>query len=126
MLSGVCFGCRDLTTAGKFYDAVLATLGMQRLFENALEIGYGQPNQTLSFWVLLPYNKQAATHGNGTQVMFQATSTAAVDAFYKTALNLGGSDEGQPGPRDYKPGYYGAYVRDLDGNKCHVFYLPSA
>jgi len=121
MLSGVCFGSNDLIKSGQFYDAVLRTIGLQRLFENKLEIGYGQANQTPSFWILKPYNQQATSFGNGTQVMFVANSTTAVNNFFATAIQHGGQDEGQPGPRNYRPGYYGAYVRDLDGNKCHVF-----
>ena len=48
-------------------------------------------------------------------------SRAAVDAFHATALKLGSRDEGAPGPRPrYGPSYYGAYVRDLDGNKLQA------
>ena len=62
--------------------------------------------------------------GNGVTVAFDAPSRAAVDAFHAAALAAGGSDEGPPGIREhYHPNYYGAYVRDPDGNKlcvvCH-------
>ena len=65
-----------------------------------------------------------ATNGNGTHIAFIAKTRAAVDAFYAAALENGGSDEGPPGLRPhYHPAYYGAYVRDPDGNKiqavCH-------
>ena len=65
-----------------------------------------------------------ASYGNGTQLIFQASTPAQVDEFYQGALELGGQDEGPPGPRNYRPGYYGAYCRDQDGNKLHVFHLP--
>ena len=66
-----------------------------------------------------------ATAGNGSTVAFDAPSRAAVDAFHAAALEGGGTDEGAPGLRLlYHPNYYGAYVRDLDGNKlcavCHA------
>jgi predicted lactoylglutathione lyase len=59
-------------------------------------------------------------------VAFGAQSREAVDAFHAAALAAGGSDEGAPGLRaHYHPNYYGAYVRDLDGNKlCAVCHKP--
>lgn len=120
MLSGVCVGTNDLKAAGAFYDDVLATIGMTRLAEDEVEIGYGPPGGAASFWVLTPFNKDPATVGNGVQVMFTATSREGVHAFHKIALAEGGADEGAPGPRSYSPGYYGAYCRDRDGNKLHV------
>jgi catechol 2,3-dioxygenase-like lactoylglutathione lyase family enzyme len=123
MLNGVCVGTNDLKAAGAFYDDVLATIGMARLAEDEVEIGYGPPGGVASFWVLTPFNKGPATVGNGVQVMFAAPSQDGVHAFYKAALAAGGADEGRPGPRSYSAGYYGAYCRDLDGNKLHVSYV---
>lgn len=124
MFAGVCIGANDLEDSGLFYDRVLATIGMQRAFENASEIGYAGDTEHIDFWVLLPFDKQSATHGNGTQIMFKAKNHDQVKAFYEQAILHGGSDAGPPGPRDYHPGYYGAYCRDLVGNKLHVFYRP--
>ena len=121
MLDAVCLGTNDLAKAGKFYDQVFACLGIIRRFENEVEIGYGKPQGPINFWVLTPYNKQQATHGNGSQVMFKATSAEQVQKFYQAGLQAGGSDEGAPGPRDYREGYYGAYLRDLDFNKLHIW-----
>ncbi len=126
MLSGVCIGTNDLVLAGEFYDAVLATLGMKCLYSDAQERGYGGSDNKIQLFVNLPFNKQRATFGNGTQVMFYAASPAVVRAFHSTALSQGGTDEGPPGPRDFNPDYYGAYVRDLDGNKLNVSVDPEA
>ncbi len=60
------------------------------------------------------------TFGNGTQIMFQTETKQKVHAFYDAVIKMGGLDEGAPGPRDYASNYYGAYVRDLDGNKLHI------
>ena len=50
-------------------------------------------------------------------------SPEAVDAAYNAGIAKGGTDEGEPGLRDnYGKGYYGAYLRDLDGNKVHLVY----
>ena len=121
MLASVCFGTNDLSRAGAFYDEVLETIGLIRLESNEREIGYGPHGGSPVFWILLPFNGQPATRGNGTQVIFEASAADAVDRFHRAALQSGGDDEGAPGPRDYAPGYYGAYCRDLDGNKLHIF-----
>ena len=76
------------------------------------------------FWILPPHNKQPASVGNGSHTAFPAPDRAAVRAFHAAALANGGSDEGAPGLRPhYHANYYGAYVRDPDGNKiqavCH-------
>ena len=120
LLSGVCVGTKDLETAGLFYDAVLRVIGMERLSIQGDEIGYGPEGGAPNFWVLLPFDGKPASHGNGVQVMFEADKRELVDLFHKTALLNGGVEEGAPGPRDYAPGYYGAYVRDPDFNKLHI------
>lgn len=121
MLAAVCIGSNDLKAAELFYDELLATIDMVRQVADESELGYGTPGNDSNFWVLRPYNRQAATTGNGVQVTFSTRDSAKVDAFHAAALRLGGSDEGAPGPRDYAPGYYGAYCRDPEGNKLHVF-----
>lgn len=120
MLTGACVGTNNLEASGRFYDAVFSTIGMVRLVTIPNEIGYGPEGGTPVFWVLTPFDGNAATFGNGTQIMFGAATKAAVQAFYAEALRCGGQDAGSPGPRDYAPDYYGAYCRDLDGNKLHV------
>ncbi|MEM7732984.1 MAG: VOC family protein [Pseudomonadota bacterium] len=124
MLIAVSVGTDDLDSSKAFYDALLATLGMVRSAQNATEAGYSTPGTPPIFYINLPYNKAPATSGNGTQVSFAAPDRAAVDRFHAKALDLGGTDEGAPGERDYKPGYYGAYCRDTYGNKLHVAHVP--
>ena len=120
MLLGVCVGTNDMAAAGDFYDAVLATIGMSCVAADGQERAYGGPDGKASFFVLQPFNGQRATFGNGTQVMFTAPDAEAVRAFHAAVLRCGGADEGLPGPRNYSPTYYGAYGRDLDGNKLNV------
>ena len=64
---------------------------------------------------------------NGITVGLEAENRSAVDAAYAAAIKAGGKDEGAPGIRKhYHPNYYGAYVRDLDGNKvCIVCHKPA-
>jgi catechol 2,3-dioxygenase-like lactoylglutathione lyase family enzyme len=87
-------------------------------------VAYGPANQPPQFFVCTPYDERPASVGNGTHIALLAPSRAAVDAFHRTAIEAGGTDEGAPGPRpQYHEHYYGAYIRDLDGNKlqacCH-------
>ncbi|MEJ6398773.1 VOC family protein [Yoonia sp. 208BN28-4] len=120
MLTGICLGTNDLAKAGQFYDVVLGTIGMRCKYEEPHERGYAGNDGVVSVWIVSPFNEKPATYGNGTQVIFEAADKAAVDAFYAAALANGGTDEGPPGPRSYHPDYYGAYMRDHDGNKLHV------
>jgi len=120
MLVGVTLGSNQLAAASAFYKRVLAEIGMEQTMEIEGEVGYGV-NGVSSFWILTPFNQKEATWGNGTQVTFRAANNAQVDAFYNTVIAAGGSDEGAPGYR-YREHYYGAYCRDLDGNKLHVMH----
>ena len=44
-----------------------------------------------------------------------------VEAFHKAALAAGGKDNGKPGYRaEYWPGYYAAFVHDLDGHNVEA------
>lgn len=73
------------------------------------------------FYVYEPFNKEAATWGNGSMVSFLAPDITSVNASYSAALKMGGIDEGAPNNREhYGSGYYGAYIRDPDGNKIHI------
>lgn len=126
LFSHVTVGTNNLESAITFYDAILAPLGSTRTFTEKVVARYGleQNGQTV-FWVVLPFDRQTATVGNGTHIAFNAKTRAAVDAFHAAALASGGADEGLPGLRPhYHADYYGAYVRDLDGNKlqavCHL------
>ena len=71
--------------------------------------------------VIKPFDGKPATVGNGVMVALQAASKEQVGAVHKKALELGGKDEGAPGPRG--AGFYAAYFRDLDGNKLNAFFL---
>lgn len=127
MFSHVTVGTSNMNRAMRFYDAVLAPLGLARKRTFKIAVSYapeGFAGVNEPFWILRPYDNKDATAGNGVTVAFDAPTRAAVDAFHAAALAAGGSDEGPPGIRaHYHPNYYGAYARDLDGNKvcavCH-------
>jgi predicted lactoylglutathione lyase len=73
------------------------------------------------FFVTKPYNKKAASAGNGTMISLVAKSKKAVDAFHAAGLANGGTDEGKPGPRPADGTNYVAYLRDPDGNKICAY-----
>ena len=121
--TGLCFGTNDLEKSGIFYDAIFKTINVVRHQTTDNEIGYGFSGQKECFWIIKPFNKENATNGNGSQMIITANSKEQVDLFYSTAIEFGGFDEGKPGLRDHTPNYYGAYIRDLDGNKIHIYII---
>jgi len=124
MFSHVTVGTNDFARSIAFYDKVMAALGHKQLFCVEGAVAYGQDMVGPKTWVLFPFDKGKAAPGNGTHIAYLANDRAAVDAFHAAALEMGGTSEGEPGLRPhYHPNYYGAYVRDPDGNKlqavCH-------
>ena len=123
MFSHITLGTNDFQRARPFWLAVMEVLGHPILFEREGGIAFGMPTGPKTF-VGSPVDGQAAQAGNGVHVAYLVAERATVDAFHAAALAHGGSDEGAPGLRPhYHPNYYGAYVRDPDGNKlqavCH-------
>jgi catechol 2,3-dioxygenase-like lactoylglutathione lyase family enzyme len=118
----VTLGTNDLPRALKFYEELLSLLNAKVMYESdrskAWSTGPGQGGLS----ICKPFDGKPATAGNGTMIALAVDSPANVDAIYKKAMELGGTDEGAPGER--MPGYYGAYFRDLDGNKLNAFCMP--
>ena len=126
MFSHVTVGSNDIARARRFYDGIAGALGLMRHADHADAAGYGPPGGRAQLWIVRPLDKNPATVGNGVTIGLEATNRTAVDAAHAAALSAGGADEGRPGLRThYHPNYYGAYVRDPDGNKvCIVCHKP--
>jgi catechol 2,3-dioxygenase-like lactoylglutathione lyase family enzyme len=121
MVSYMTVGSNDLEKAKAFYDELLGSIGMKPIFEHPsggrLYSGKGMG----MFGVLGPYDKKPATVGNGTMGGFRFDTAEEMAAFHAKALSLGGTNEGDPGPRT--PNAHFAYFRDPDGNKlCGYFF----
>jgi len=122
MLDHVGFTVGDYDRAKRFYQAALAPLGVALLFEvTAAETGaeshagFGTPGRPV-FWIGTGPQPTRSLH-----VAFAAPDRAAVDAFHQAALAAGATDNGAPGLRPhYSPDYYGAFVRDADGNNIEA------
>jgi catechol 2,3-dioxygenase-like lactoylglutathione lyase family enzyme len=120
MLHHVSVGVRDVARAALFYDRVLGTLGYKRVLE-VMPYGIGYGDAAPALWVQLPHDKNPSSVGNGAHIGLIGRTKAAIEAFHREALAAGGTDDGGPGPRpDYGPHYFGAFVRDLDGNKIEA------
>jgi catechol 2,3-dioxygenase-like lactoylglutathione lyase family enzyme len=120
MIDHLGINCRDLAAAAAFYDRVLHTLGHRRLMDHGVAIGYG--TDTPDFWLA---DGSAAGPNREVHVAFTAPDPETVNAFHAAALEAGAEE--LHAPRlwpEYHPGYYGAFVRDPDGNNveavCHT------
>ena len=119
MIGYATIGTNDLDKARSFYDPVMAALGGKRTMAFERMQFYGGPNPSM-LAICAPYDGQAATVGNGSMFGIPASSREMVDAAHAAALANGGKCEGPPGQR--MEGFYGAYFRDVDGNKLCAFY----
>jgi catechol 2,3-dioxygenase-like lactoylglutathione lyase family enzyme len=119
MIGYVTVGTNNLQRAGAFYDALLAEMGAERGMVAEKYIGWASSAAGPMFMAITPYDGKPATVGNGMMISLKADSRDQVDRVYKKALSLGAKDEGAAGPRGEH--FYGAYFRDLDGNKLCIF-----
>lgn len=108
-------GTNDLERAGRFYDDLLAGMSATRVMQLERLIGWSTAPGAPMFAVIKPFDGQPATAGNGAMIAIHVGDPTSIDALHAQALALGGTDEGAPGPRGGT--FYGAYFRDLDGNK---------
>jgi catechol 2,3-dioxygenase-like lactoylglutathione lyase family enzyme len=119
MIHHISLGTKDVQRARAFYGPVLGVLGLRLLNEDSKSLDYGVA--TIMFSLETPVDGKPAGPGNGVHVAFVAQGPDMVDEFYRTAMASGGSDAGAPGIRpEYNPNYYGAFVRDPDGNKIEA------
>ncbi len=124
MLRNGRYGTRDLARARTFYDAIAALLGAKRVIDRDELTGYQGASGGM-FVIGKPLAGEA-TVGNGSQMVFEAPSRAAVDAAHAKALEFGGKCEGPPGFRGpTELNFYAAYFRDLDGNKIVLVRIGS-
>jgi catechol 2,3-dioxygenase-like lactoylglutathione lyase family enzyme len=120
MIDHVSIAVRDLAAAARFYQPLLATLGMSKLREwPDAAIGYGKKYP--EFWINKRAAMTAVAADSGMHIALRAPSTEAVDAFHAAALAGGGASDGAPGFRaEYHENYYAAFIRDPDGNRIEA------
>ncbi|GAB5450117.1 MAG: VOC family protein [Halioglobus sp.] len=121
MIAYTTIGVADMEKAKAYYSSLLADLGVSVLMDLDRIAMLGSADGGPMLAVCTPYDEGQPAPGNGNMVAIPAGSTENVDKLYAKALELGGTDEGEPGQR--MPGFYGGYFRDPDGNKicfCHL------
>jgi predicted lactoylglutathione lyase len=129
MIGYVTVGSNDLEKARNFYDKLMPSIGASRIMEFGDNFTmYGTSMGEPGFAVCKPYDGNAATAGNGNMASIACDSRGKVDALYAKAMELGGKCEGPPGVRGEEgdQAFYGAYFRDLDGNKLAAFCIGPA
>lgn len=127
MIGYATVGTNDVPKALAFYDAVLGELGAQKAFDSPKGGRlYSRTPGKFEFSVTPPFDGNAATSGNGTMIALAADTQDQVRAVHAKAMEMGGTCEGEPGWRGPEGGFYGAYFRDLDGNKLCVYRLGPA
>jgi catechol 2,3-dioxygenase-like lactoylglutathione lyase family enzyme len=121
MLDHLSIQCADVAASAVFYDAVLAPLGGERIMDFGVAIGYGVPPKP-DFWL------GPQTSGEGfreSHIAFNAADRATVQEFFDAAVAAGAEVLHEPRLwPEYHENYYGAFVRDPDGNNveavCHT------
>jgi predicted lactoylglutathione lyase len=120
MIGYVTLGVKDMERAKKFYGDLFAEKGGRVVMDQGrlafISVGRGKPMLA----VCEPYDKGDPTPGNGTMVALTADTKEEAEAMYNRAIELGGTCDGAPGQR-IPDRFYGAYVRDPDGNKLCFF-----
>lgn len=123
MIDHVSIAVSDLTASAVFYDKVLAPLGLIRMVERERTIGFGK--RYPEFWLNARPDMAPVTSDTGHHICLRAASREAVMAFHQAALAHGGTSDGAPGARDAAmTTYFGAFIRDLDGNKIEAVTFP--
>ena len=126
MIDHLGINCSDWPRSQRFYDTVLGVLGYTRQMDFGEAIGYGRDG-TPDFWIGDAAAGEASGPNREVHVAFQAADVAAVQAFYQAAVGLGA--ESLHSPRlwpEYHPGYFGAFVRDPDGNNVEAVFHGAA
>ncbi len=119
MIGYTMVGVSDLSRTAAFYDPLFAAMGIARQFTDEETLAWGYADEKIARFIAgLPFDGEAASIGNGTMTAFLVEDAPTIDRLHALALENGGTDEGAPGRRPrYGDGFYGAYARDLDGNK---------
>jgi catechol 2,3-dioxygenase-like lactoylglutathione lyase family enzyme len=119
MIHHVSVGTNDIRRARAFYEPLMSLIGFRVLKVSDKAVHFGASD--IVFSLETPINGLRATPGNGVHIAFQAPDRQTVRRFYESALANGAIAEGAPGIREnYNANYYGAFVRDPDGNKIEA------
>lgn len=122
MIGYVTLGVSDMEKAKKFYSDLLGDLDAKVLLDLDRIAFIGKNMGSPMLAVCKPFNGEPNHPGNGNMLALQPGSKEAVDAHYNKAIELGATCDGEPGQRIPNQ-FYGAYVKDPDGNKLAFFHF---
>jgi catechol 2,3-dioxygenase-like lactoylglutathione lyase family enzyme len=123
MIDHVSIAVSDLEKSTAFYQGVLGALGFEKLVERGRSIGFGKKYP--EFWLNYRSNFSPISKGTGNHICLRAPLKEAVTRFYNLALSFGGQGDGEPGDREgAMTTYFGAFIRDPDGNKVEAVFFP--
>jgi predicted lactoylglutathione lyase len=122
MIGYVTLGVSDMEKAKKFYTDLLGDLDAKVLLDLDRIAFIGKNMGSPMLAVCKPFNGEPNHPGNGNMLALQPGSKEAVDAHYNKAIELGATCDGEPGQRIPNQ-FYGAYVKDPDGNKLAFFHF---
>jgi len=124
MIDHVSVGVSDLDRAARFYQAVLAPLGLTRLVTRPATVGFGKAYP--EFWVNWRAGMARVAAESGIHICLRAKTTVEVDGFHAAALEAGGTSDGAPGLRPHdRISYYAAFIIDPDGNRIEAVTFPT-
>ena len=127
MLDHLCINVSNLSLSRRFYTAALAPLGYQMTRGGSEAVGFGilagrrrSLDPDGDFWIAQGSVAPPLPH-----LAFSAANRNEVDAFFRAAIQAGGTDNGPPGLRPrYHPHYYAGFIIDPDGYNieavCHL------
>jgi catechol 2,3-dioxygenase-like lactoylglutathione lyase family enzyme len=125
MIDHVSIAVADLKNSAAFYEAVLEPLGYRKIVDRPASVGFGKKYP--EFWLNVRPNAPRPSENTGAHICLRAASIEAVREFHTRALANGGRNDGAPGPRKAEmTDYFGAFIRDPDGNKIEAMTIPPA
>src|SRR3979411_2663927 len=122
MIDPVSITVSDAAAAERFDDAIMKTLDVVKVGRRDDWLGYGERARSAHpDRVYLTIRRGAKPDdAHGRHWCFKAKWRTQVDAFWDAGIAAGGIDDGAPGLRDYHASYYGAFLRDPDGNRVEA------
>jgi catechol 2,3-dioxygenase-like lactoylglutathione lyase family enzyme len=121
MLAHVSIQCADAAASRAFYGAVLEPLGGKILIVNGDYVGFGRtPDGPLFF--IGPVDTSGGPHDD-VHIAFAAASRDQVEAFVEVARSRGAEILHDPQEWWYRPGCYGGFVRDPEGNNVEAVHV---
>ena len=123
MIDHISIAVSNLSKSAEFYERVLEPLGLRRMVDRENTIGFGKKYP--EFWINARAHNPSIPDDTGSHVCLRAPTEEAVTSFHRRALDRGGRSDGKPGERQAAmTTYFGAFIRDLDGNKVEAVTFP--